>query len=123
MHKFLVIALIVLLVLLPVFTIMAGCAELISTEYETVQVKIVDKYHRGSYLTPMRAGKVTTYITHPAVWRITVEYEGVEYSISGHDTYDRYKDMVGETISATLEIRRYDDGTIKYDITELGGDA
>ena len=123
MKKFLVIALIVLLVLLPVCVIMAGCAELISTEYETVQVTIVDKHHRGSYITPIHTGKVTTFVTHPAVWRITVEYEGVEYSISGHDTYDQYKDMIGETISATLEIRRYDDGTVKYDITDLGGES
>ena len=46
-----------------------------------------------------------------------------EHPDSVHDTYDQYKDMIGETISATLEIRRYDDGTVKYDITDLGGES
>lgn len=66
---------------------LTGCAKCISTEYENVEVNIVDEYHRGMYVTPIRAGKVTTMVTHPAVYRITVEYNGVEYTISGSDTY------------------------------------
>lgn len=120
MKKIIIIALILILVLLPVITVMAGCAKLVSTEYETVQVEIVDQYHRGSYMTPCRVGKVTTFITHPAVYRITVAYNGVEYSISGHDTWEQYRYMVGMTVPATIETRVYDDGTVKYDIVALG---
>ena len=98
---------------------LAGCAKLINTEYENVEVNIVDKYHRGMYMTPIRTGKVTTMVTHPAVYRITVEYKGVEYTISGSDTYNKYKGKVGQTATGTLEIRTYDDGTVRYDITEL----
>ena len=71
------------------------------------------------YITPVRAGKVTLMITHPAVYQITVEYNGVEYTISGSDTYNKYKDKVGQTTMETLEICTYDDGTVKYDIIEL----
>lgn len=98
---------------------LTGCAKCISTEYENVEVNIVDEYHRGSYVTPMRVGKVTTMQIHPAVYRITVEYNSVEYTISGRDTYNKYKDMVGQTATGTLEIRTYDDGSVRYDITSL----
>ena len=98
---------------------LVGCAKLVSTEYENVEVNIVDEYHRGMYVTPIRAGKVTTMVTHPAVYRITVEYNGVEYTISGSDTYNKYKEKVGQTATGTLEIRTYDDGSVRYDITAL----
>ena len=98
---------------------LVGCTKLVSTECENVEVSIVDKYYRGMYLTPVFNGKTTTFITHPAVYRITVEYNGVEYTISSSDTYNKYKEKVGQTAIGTLEIRTYDDGSVKYDITAL----
>ena len=110
------------LVLLSIMIMMfslVGCAKCIGTEYENVEVRIVDEYHRSMYITPIIAGKVTTMITHPAVYRITVEYNGVEYIISGSDTYNKYKDKVDQVTIGTLEIRTYDDGTTRYDIISL----
>ena len=98
---------------------LVGCAKLVSTEYENAEVNIVDEYHRGKYITPVFNGKTTTIITHPAVYRITVKYNGVEYTISGSDTYNKYKEKVGQIAIGTLEIRTYDDGTVKYDIIAL----
>ena len=112
-------ALIVMLIL-PIMAILTGCAKCVSTEYETVQVEIVDQHHRGSYRVPMKVGKVTTMRTVPASYSITVTYDGVEYTISGYDTWHEYKDLIGETVPATLEIRTYDDGTMKLDIIALG---
>lgn len=99
--------------------ILTGCAKCINTEYENVEVNIVDEYHRGMYVTPISDGKVTTMVTYPAVYKITVEYNGVKYTISGSDTYNKYKDMVGQTTTGTLEIKTYDDDSIRYDITNL----
>lgn len=96
-----------------------GCAKLVNIEYQEVEVTITDEYYRGMYVTPMRVGKVTTMQTHPAVYRITVEYNGIEYTISGSDTYNKYKDKVGEIAIGTLEIRTYVDGTVRHNITEL----
>ena len=98
---------------------LVGCAKLISTEYENVEVNIVDEYHRGMYVTPIRVGKVTTTVIHPAIYEITVEYKGIKYTISGSDTYNKYKEKVGQTTTGILEIRTYDDGSVKYDITAL----
>ena len=58
-------------------------------------------------------------ITHPAVNRITVEYNGIEYSVNGRETYEKYQDKVGEYTNAVLETHTYDDGTVKYDILSL----
>ena len=98
---------------------LAGCVKLINTEYENVEVNIVDEYHRGWYMTPIRVGKVTTTVTHPAVYEIIVEYKGIKYTISGSDTYNKYKEKVGQTTIGTLKIRTYDDGSVKYNITAL----
>ena len=98
---------------------LVGCAQLVSTEYDSVEVNIVDKHYRGAWLQPVRAGKVTTFITHPARYEIIVEYKSVEYTIDDSDTYNRYKDKIGQTTVGTLEIRTYDDDTVEYDITEL----
>ena len=99
--------------------VLSGCAKLVNTAYQKVEVVIMDEYYRGMYITPIFNGKTTTMITHPAVYRITVEYNGVEYTISGSNTYNKYKNKVGETAIGNLEIRTYDDGTVKYEITSL----
>lgn len=100
---------------------LVGCAKLVSTEYENVEVKITDVYYKQSYTTTTYnpALKMPMVQSYPAVYRVTIEYNGVEYTISGSDTYNKYKEKVGQTAIGTLEIRTYDDGTVKYDITEL----
>lgn len=108
------------LLIIAIMISMVGCAELINTEYETVDVKIVDSYHRGAWVQPMIIGKVVSNIVHPAQYRIDVEYNDVKYSIHGSDTYYTYNDKVGEIVPGTLRIRTYDDGSTKYDITALG---
>ena len=101
-----------------IFTL-SGCAKCISTETTTVQVKITDEYHRSMYVIPVYNGKTTTLVTHPAEYRITVEYDGIEYVISGRDVYDKYSDKVGEYTNGPLETKTYDNGIIDYDIIEL----
>ena len=100
---------------------LVGCAKLVSTEYENVEVKITDVYYKPSYTTTTYdvALKMPMVQSHPAVYRVTIEYNGIEYTLSDSDTYNKYKDKVGQTAIGTLEIRTYDDGTVKYDITEL----
>lgn len=114
MKKILSIAVMLLLVIQ-----LFGCAKCISTKYENVQVTVVDEYHKGTYITPILSGKTVVMHTHPAVYRITVEYNGVDYSINGKEIYENYKDMVGKTVNATLEIKHYDNESVRYDIIEL----
>lgn len=108
-----------IMVIVCLIFLLTGCKKCISTEYENIEVTIVDEYHRRAYSTPRRIGKTTTMRVHPAVYRITVEYNSIKYTISGKNTYNKYKEKVGQTIFATLEVRTYDDGSVKYDITGL----
>lgn len=98
---------------------LVGCRKVVSVETQEVEVSIVDEYYRGSYFSPVFNGKFTTMINHPAIYRITVEYEGVEFVLSGKDIYNKYSNQVGETTMGTLEIKTYDDGSTKWDIIEL----
>ena len=110
---------ILLLIALPAI-ILSGCAKVISTEYETVQVEIVEQHHRSGYSVPMRVGKITTMRYVPATYGISVVYDGIEHYISGSETWRAYKDKIGEIVPATLEVRKYDDGIVKYDIIAIG---
>ena len=105
--------------LIAVLVTLTGCAKLINTEYKEVDVKITDKYHRAAYATPIRAGKVTSVVTHPAIYRIRVEYNGIEYTLNGSAVYRQYKNKIGQTINGKLKIDTYDDGTIRYNIVEI----
>ena len=108
-----------LLLLVVLIFSFVGCEKCVSTEYENVEVTIVDKYHRAMWIQPISTGKTITMITHPPEYRITVEYNGIKYTISGSDTYNKYKDKIGRTTIGTLEIRTYDDGTVKYNVVSL----
>lgn len=99
--------------------VLCSCAKLLNEEYSTVSVIVVDSHYTSPRIVPIVAGKVRTFVTYSAQYRIVVEYNGIEYSIGGRDTYSRYKDKIGEAANAKLRTRTYDDGTIKYDIISL----
>lgn len=110
------------LTLLLVFIfILTGCAKCISVETSTVQVKITDEYHRAAYTTMHYNPATKTMMpqSHPAVYRITVEYDGVEYNFYDSDTYNKYSNQIGEYANATLETKKYDDDTVRYNIIDL----
>lgn len=98
---------------------LCACAKCIDTKTSIVDVTIVDEYYRGMWVQPFFNGKTTTMITHPSIYKITVEYSGVEYVLSGSETYNKYKNRIGEVVKGTLETKTYDDGSIKHDIISL----
>lgn len=112
--------LVLLLSTILIFNIV-GCAKCISTEYENVEVNIVEEYYKPSYTTLIYNAllKIPMIQTHSAIYRITVEYNGVKYIISGSDTYLKYKDKINQTAIGKLEIKTYNDGTVRYDIISL----
>lgn len=107
-----------LLLTILIFSLV-GCAKCISTEYQDVEVVVIDAFHRAMWIQPVWTGKMMMAITHPAVYQITVKYNGVEYTIGSSDTYNKYKDKIGKTVIGKLEIKTYDDGTVKYNIVSL----
>ena len=107
-------------IILLVFSL-ASCADLIKTETKKVNVLIIHEDYTGAWNQPVWNGKVMTFISHPAQYEITVKYDGIEYTLDNKTYYNTYKDRVGDTITGTLEIKTYDDGTVKYDIIALEG--
>ena len=83
----------------------------ISVEHKDIEVTIVSKYYRGMYMSPVRAGKSTTMIPHPSVYKINVEYDGVKFTIDDFDTYQKYKDKIGTKATGVLEVCTYKDGS------------
>lgn len=111
----------VLVALLIFIFVLTGCAKCIGTETSTVQVKVTDEYYMAAYTTMYYNPATKTMMPqfHPAIYRITVGYNSVNYNIYGENIYDKYSDLVGEYVNGTLEIRKYDDGTTRYNIVDL----
>ena len=110
-----------LTILLSIFSIslLSGCVKVVSTENSTIQVKIVDAYYKSPYTTFMYVGKTLFPQSHPAEYKIAVEYDNIRYWFDDKDVYEKYSDRIGEYTNGTLEIRKYDDGTRKYRIIGL----
>ena len=109
-----------LIFIIMIFSLV-GCAKLVNTEYENVEVKITDVYYEPSHTAVVYnpALKMPMSQSYPAIYEVTIEYNGVEYTFSDSDTYNKYKDKIGQTAVGTLEVRTYDDGTVRYDIIKL----
>ena len=108
MKKILILSVFILLLL-------TGCAKCINVEYENVEVVIVDEDYTPMWLQPVKYG----LITHPARYEITVEYNGAKYTLDDEDTYEKYKNKIGQTVNGTMEVKTYDDGIVKCDIWSL----
>lgn len=87
-----------------------GCAELVSTEKREAEVVIVSSYHRMMLVKPVM----------PAVNSITVEYGGRRYTIDDYATYNKYSNKIGETVTATFNVYKYDNGTEVMRLVSLG---
>lgn len=100
---------------------LTGCAKCISTETSTVKVKVTYEDYEAAYTTMYYSPATKTMLpmSHPADYRIIVEYNGVEYNFYDSDTYEKYSDRIGEYVNGTLMTKTYDDGTVKYKIVSL----
>lgn len=96
---------------------LTGCAEVINEEIYEKPVTVVDIYERGAWTQPIRSGKVTTIITHPAVHKVTISVDGYEYTISGSSYCDNF--FEGEECIGVFLKRDYDNGKSKISLEDL----
>lgn len=106
-------------VIVMVVMTMTGCAKVVSEESFEAAVRIVDVDYDPAVVIPMKSGNVTIMQTTPADYDVTVEYGGVEYNIDGAADYRLAKDNVGSSMLAKIVKTRYEDGTVKFRVTEL----
>lgn len=96
----------ILALLVVMLLCFASCEKLISEEVVEVEA-IITEVDRD----PMRMIGKTVY---PADYDIYFEYEGIKGSWDvNKETYNLYKDKVGESIKCYLITHTYDDGTIR----------
>ena len=103
---------IICLLLLSLIFFIVGCATLIKTETVDVEAVVVDSWYQIGYSVPVRVGNTTTYVRHPAKYIVVVEYEDLDLTINNEELYQQYKNRIGDTITCTMVIQYYDDGSI-----------
>ena len=99
--------------------LLTGCASCVSTETKTVQVQVTDEYYKKEAMMFTCVQNVIVPVKIPAVYEITVTYAGVDFTVSGKETYQKYADHIGEYTNATLERKKYSNGSVQYDIIDL----
>lgn len=90
-----------------------GCAELINTETQEVEATVTDVYYKGAWVQMISTGKTTTWITHPAKYNVTFEYENVTLTVNNKELYDYYKDKIGVAVKCNLITEYYDDDSVR----------
>lgn len=112
---------ILILLLISAF-MLTGCAKCIDKKEESVKVKIVNEYYKLKEIrfTGM-INHVAQFRTDYAKYEITVDYNDVEYSLNDEYTYRKYHGRIGQTVSAVLITKTYDDGDVRQYIDRLGG--
>lgn len=114
-------ATILILLLISAF-ILTGCAKCIDKKEESVKVKIVNEYYKPEEIHYSGTiNHVPQFRTDYAEYEITVDYNGTEYSLSDESTYRKYHGRIGQTVSAVLVTKTYDNGDIRQYINRLGG--
>ena len=102
------------LLLLVVVLLLSGCAfpKEVKRETENVVGVVMDTNFTPARIIPVRCGKITTFISHPACYSVYVEYNGIEEVFNNSFLYDNYK--VGDNIDLVLITIYYDNGDIEY---------
>lgn len=102
----------VLFVLLLAVVVCLVSPKLVSEEKIEVEAIITEVRHRGPI--------VTQYVKRAADNDIYFEYEGIKGNWdTDRDTYEQYKDKIGEPIKCYLITRVYDNGTTKQELVAV----
>lgn len=122
MNKWLKKKLRIIALALYVASFITGCSDkVIATETKQVKVTVIDSEFEKSYNTvgfnPTTKTSIVTH--HPAKYRVTVQYDIFTYDFTDKASYEKYKYDIGSEVDATLEIKKYSNSTVKYDIVSL----
>ena len=85
----------------------------------TTNVTVEKTYHRSSYMTPIKSGKVTTYVHHSAQNKVYVNYGEEQFMIDDKEAYSYCKNKDGEVVQAIMAEIKYENGTTRYKLLEI----
>lgn len=91
-----------------------GYNEVIKEETIKAKIKIIDKKYRASYYTMVFTGKASIPVHHPAKYKVTYKYKGIEYTINDKDFYNKVD--INEKVMVNLHVKYYEDNTTSFEI-------
>lgn len=102
---------------------LGGCNKCVDKQATTVNVTIVNEFYEPQKTYHRYSASLDRYVseTRWAEYEITVEYDRVWYSLRDENTYRKYHGKIGEIVKATLVTKKFEDGSVKKNITELIG--
>ena len=92
---------------------LCGCTKVVSSSSENVNATIVSTHHKGMWLQPVLAGKVTTFINHPEKNEVTVQYNDIVMTFNDKEFYNKCVGHDGEKVECILVTVKYDNDTEK----------
>ena len=117
-------AIIVMIVTLLFF--LAGCKKVTNTYELRADAIIEDTYHKNAWTQfhYSASTKSMTTIHHPERNEVSIRYNGEVYTLNNENTYEYCKDKIGQSVPCILEVKEYNDGSLKQEIVAvvLGGE-
>lgn len=98
---------------------LSGCVKCINIEEFTDQVEIIYADYRPRRTQMTYINKHAGIRIIPAKHEIVVEYNGSSFYFNDVDTYDKYKDMIGQRVDATIEKKTFEDGRVTFSVLSL----
>ena len=104
---------------------LAGCKKVTNTYELRADAIIEDTYHKNAWTQfhYFASTKSMTTIHHPERNEVSIRYNGRIYTLDNENTYEYCKDKIGQSVPCILEVKEYNDGSLKQEIVAvvLGG--
>lgn len=105
-------------------TALAGCANVVETEYEEGLAHIVEVYEKDTKTTLMPVRRGLLPINTPTKYYVEIydDYYECYNTIEDKELYMDCKDCIGDLIWVIYERKTYSDGTIKFKLVDAAYD-
>ena len=105
---------------------LGGCKKVTSTYELRVNAIVEDTYHKKAWTQFQYhvSTKSMTTIRHPERNQVSIRYNGEVFTLDNKNTYEYCKDKIGQSVPCILEVKEYNDGSLKQEIVAvvLGGE-
>ena len=116
---------IILMVATLLFSL-SSCKKVTDTYELRVNAVVENTYHKESWteLQYNLSTKSMSTIHHPERNKVLIRYNGEVYTLNNENTYEYCKDKIGQSVPCILEVKEYNDGSLKQEIVAvvLGGE-
>ena len=100
---------------------LGGCKKVTSTYELRVDAIVEDTYHKNAWTQfhYSASTKSMTTIHHPERNEVSIRYNGEVFTLDNKNTYEYCKDKIGQSVPCILEVKEYNDGSLKQEIVAV----